>query len=82
MLAGEDFIPGRYNATFTPGVTTATTSIPIITDNISENIGEQFCLRFYIDGTGYGLGLQKGCNTTATVTISTCKQRCCIVNVD
>ena len=76
-IADEDFVPGQYNATFTPGATTATTSIPIIVDDISERTGQQFCLRFYIDGIGYGLGLQKGYNTTATVTILPCKHILC-----
>lgn len=83
MLADEDFTPDQYNATFTSGATSATISIPIMVNNTDEEY-EQFCLRFYIDDTGYGLGLQKGCNTHATVTTSLCKHLCCmfIVNVD
>ena len=42
-----------------PGATKATTIIPIMTDNLAEDI-KQFNLRLYIDGVGYGLGLQSG----------------------
>ena len=72
VLAGEDFIPGLFNATFISGATSAIASIPIIFNN-TDYRDEQFCLRFYIDGVAYGLGLQKGSNTRATVTISTSK---------
>ena len=65
MFAGEDFVTDQYNATFAVRATTATTSIPIRSDESDE----QFCLRLYIDGTGYGLGLQKGSNAIATVSI-------------
>ena len=64
MFAGEDFVPGQYNATFAVRATTAAVSIPITADGV-----EQFCLRLYIDGTGYGLGLQKGSNANAIVSI-------------
>jgi len=67
-VAGADFIPGRYTATFTSGATTATASIPIVTDDINEPT-EQFSLRLYIDGAGYGMGLQKGNIAVATVSI-------------
>jgi len=67
-IAGLDFTPGRYTATFTSGATTATASIPIIVDNIDEPT-EQFSLRLYIDGAGYGMGLQKGNIATATAII-------------
>ena len=70
LLAGADFTPGRYNATFTAGATTATTSIPVIIDDSIEDLEmEQFCLRSYIDGVGYGLGVQKGHNANAIVSI-------------
>ena len=72
VLAGEDFTPGSYNATFISGATSATGSIPILFNNTDDE-DKQFCLRFYIDGAVYGLGLQKGSNTRATVTISTRK---------
>ena len=65
LFAGEDFVTDQYNATFAVRATTATTGIPITAD---EEV-EQFCLRLYIDGTGYGLGLQKGSNADATVSI-------------
>lgn len=68
FTAGVDFIPGRYNATFTAGTTRAVTSIPIIVDNISEET-EQFGLRLYINGAGYGLGLQSGSIRNATAFI-------------
>ena len=68
FVAGTDFTPGRYTATFTSGATTATASIPIKADDINEPI-EQFSLRLYIDGDGYGRGVQKGNAATATVSI-------------
>lgn len=66
---GADFIAGRYNATFTPGATTATTSIPITADSIYEPNAESFYLRLYIDGAGYQLGLYKEDISKATVFI-------------
>ena len=66
---GADFTPGRYNATFTVGATTATISIAITDDNIYEPNVEQFNLRLYIDGAGYQLGLYKGNISKATVSI-------------
>ena len=68
FVAGADFTPGQYTATFTSGATTATASIPIVADDINEPT-EQFSLRLYIDGAGYGMGLQKGIIATATVSI-------------
>ena len=68
IVAGTDFTPGRYTATFTSGATTATASIPIVADDIDEPT-EQFSLRLYIDGDGYGMGLKKGNIATATVSI-------------
>ena len=68
FVAGTDFTPGQYTAMFTSGATTATASIPIVVDDIDEPT-EQFRLRLYIDGTGYGIGLQKGSISTATVSI-------------
>ena len=52
IAAGADFTPGRYNATFTTGATTATTSIPIIAGGSDEDI-KQFSLRLFIDGVAY-----------------------------
>ena len=52
IIAGVDFTPGRYNATFTPGATTANTSIPVIAGNYSEVI-KQFSLRLFVDGATY-----------------------------
>jgi len=34
---------------------------------------EQFSLRLYIDGAGYGMGLQKGNVSKAMANIATCK---------
>ena len=68
LPAGADFITGRYTATFTSGATTATASIPIVADDIDEPT-EQFSLRLYIDGAGYGMGLQKGNVAEVVVTI-------------
>jgi len=68
-IAGTDFTPGRYTATFISGTTAATAIIPIVADDIDETT-EQFSLRLYIDGAGYGIGLQKGFNTSAIVNIS------------
>jgi len=67
-VAGLDFTPGRYTATFTSGATTATASIPVIADDIDEPT-EQFNLRLYIDGAGYGMGLQQGSSKAAIVSI-------------
>ena len=68
LAAGMDFTPGRYTATFTMGATTTTASIPIVADDIDEPT-EQFSLRLYIDGAGYGMGLQQGANKAAIVNI-------------
>jgi len=67
-IAGLDFTAGRYTATFTSGATTATANVPIVADDIDEP-SEQFSLRLYIDGAGYGIGLQKGNIATATAII-------------
>ena len=64
MSAGED--PVQYNATFVDGATNDT--ISILVNNTDERV-EQLCLRLYIDAIGYGLGLQKGFNAEATVSI-------------
>ena len=69
LIAGADFTAGRYTATFTSGATTATASIPIIADNNIDEPTEQFNLRLYIDGVGYGMGVQKGGISMATVSI-------------
>ena len=68
IIAGADFTPGRYNATFTPGATTAITSIPIIAGNHGEVI-KQFSLRLFIDGAAYELCVFSGNVSTATVHI-------------
>ena len=68
FVAGTDFTPGRYTATFTSGATTATASIPILDGDIDGST-EQFSLRLYIDGDGYSMGVQKGNVATATVSI-------------
>ena len=69
-IAGEDFTPGQYNVTFTAGASTATTSIPILINNMNDNETEQFDLNLYIDGTGYQLCLDKGSISKATASIS------------
>ena len=68
--AGSDFIPGRYNATFTPGSTTATANITILAGNNSEEI-KQFSLRLFIDGAAYQQCIFSGSISTATVSILT-----------
>ena len=72
MAAGADFTAGRYTATFTSGANTATANIPIVADDIDEPT-EQFSLRLYIDGDGYGVGVQKGNAAKAVVNIVTSK---------
>ena len=52
FVAGADFTPGQYNATFATGATTAIVGIPIIVGGNDEDI-KQFSLRLYIDGTAY-----------------------------
>ena len=69
-IAGEDFTPGRYSVTFTAGTSTATTSIPILINNMNDNETEQFELNLYIDGTGYQLCLDKGNISEAIASIS------------
>ena len=66
--AGSDFIPGRYNATFTPGATSATANIAILAGNNGEEI-KQFSLRLFIDGATYQQCVFSGSVSTATVTI-------------
>ena len=66
--AGSDFTPGRYNATFTPGTTTATANITILHDNNGEEI-KQFSLRLFIDGVAYQQCIFSGSVSTATVYI-------------
>lgn len=68
FAAGEDSTSGQYNATFLVGTTKATTSIPIRVDSIVEKT-EHFSLRLYINGAGYGLGLQSGKVKMATAYI-------------
>ena len=69
IAAGVDFTPGRYNATFTTGATTATTSIPIIAGGSDEDI-KQFSLRLFIDGTAYQQCVFSGNISTATVLVT------------
>ena len=66
--AGSDFIPGRYNATFTVGATSATTNITVLGDNNGKEI-KQFSLRLFIDGAAYQQCIFSGSVSTATVTI-------------
>ena len=66
--AESDFTPGRYNATFTPGTTTATANITILHDNNGEDI-KQFSLRLFIDGAAYQQCIFSGSVSTATVYI-------------
>jgi len=47
----------------------AIASIPIVADDIDEPT-EQFSLTLYIDGNGYGIGLQGGNITKATAFIT------------
>ena len=70
IIGGEDFIPGRYNVTFTTGANAANTSIPIIVNSTNDNETRQFGLNLYIDGIGYQLCLDKGDISKATVSIS------------
>ena len=69
IAAGVDFTPGRYNATFTTGATTATISIPIIAGGSDEDI-KQFSLRLFIDGTAYRQCVFSGNTSTATVLVT------------
>ena len=68
IAAGVDFTPGRYNATFTTGATTATTSIPIIAGGSDED-DKQFSLRLFLDGTAYQQCIFSGNISTATVLV-------------
>ena len=69
IVAEADFIPGLYNATFIPGSTTATTSIPILVDKCNEDT-EKFSLRLYIDGVAYEQCIYGGNISAATVFIT------------
>ena len=66
--AGSDFTQGRYNATFTPGTTTATVNISILLTGNSKEI-KQFRLRLFIDGAAYQRCIFSGSVSTATVSI-------------
>ena len=68
IIAGVDFTPGRTNATFTAGTTTATTSIPIIAGNYGEVV-KQFSVRLFIDGAAYEQCIFIGNVSTAVVNI-------------
>ena len=70
IAAGVDFTPGRYNATFTTGATTATTSIPIIACGSDED-DKQFSLRLFIDGLAYQQCVFSGNVSTAIVLLVT-----------
>ena len=67
ITGGKDFTPGRYNATFTTGVTTATASIPIMAGG-NDDI-KQFSLRLFIDGILLQQCIFSGNISTATVII-------------
>ena len=66
--AGLDFTAGRYNATFSPRATTATTNILISSGGNGEEI-KQFSLRLYIDGAAYQQCIFSGSVSIATVSI-------------
>ena len=66
--AESDFTPGRYNATFTPGTTTATANIIILRDDNDEGI-KQFSLRLFIDDAAYQQCIFSGSVSTAAVYI-------------
>ena len=68
IIADVDFTPGRTNATFTAGATTATTSIPIIPGNNGKVI-KQFSVRLFIDGAAYEQCIFIGNISTAVVHI-------------
>ena len=69
IAAAVDFIPGRYEVTFTPGTIVASVDIPIVIDNIIDEQTEQFNMDLYIDGKGYQLCLDRGIIFKATGTI-------------
>ena len=69
IAAGVDFTPGRCNATFITGATTATTSIPIITGGGDED-NKQFSLRLFIDGAAYQQCVFSGNISIATVLVT------------
>ena len=62
-----DFTPGQYNATFTPGATTATVNIPISAGDNGKEI-KQFSLRLFIDGAAYQQCIFSG-SVSTTVSI-------------
>ena len=66
--AGQDYTGGTYTATFLPGLTTSSVSIPIINDNVLE-VTEFFTLGLSIPPTTASLGVSAGSANTATVNI-------------
>ena len=66
IIAGVDFTPGRYNATFATGATTANASIPIIFGGNDEDT-KRFFLKLYIDGVVYQQCVFRGNISIATV---------------
>ena len=58
-VAGEDFIPGQYNVTFSGYNTQATVHISLQVDNIDEET-EYFMLYLYIPSAAYRLGARQG----------------------
>jgi len=77
IVAEADFTPGQYNATFIPGSTTATTSIPILGDKCNEDT-EQFSLRLCIDDVAYEQCIYGGNISAATVFITDSPSGICL----
>ena len=67
ITGGTDFTPGRYNPTFTTGVTTANIIIPIMAGGNGDI--KQFSLRLFADGTVLQQCIFSGNISTATVFI-------------
>ena len=68
-LSGDaDFQSGGYYGVFPAGQTTATVTIPITNDDISE-LNETFTANLTIPANASSLGVSKGDADTATITI-------------
>ena len=69
FTAVDNFVPGKYVATFSPGANTSVAvGIPVLKTEANNDV--QFGLELYIPSASYKLGVNKGSTKQATGNIT------------